>query len=78
MEDAFANVVPRMFVSLLELAALVDEFLIRFREGQVLQFAAEHRLRLLPFGHFHRVEAMLAAGDPAEAADEIHIVGALH
>ena len=43
--------------------------------GEAVQIGADHRLRLVPFGDPHRLEAALEA-DPGVQADEVHEVGA--
>ena len=56
------------------LAALLMLFPI-IRIGVALQRAADHRLRLIPFGHPHRLDAACLA-PPGVIADEIDEIGA--
>ena len=46
------------------------------RVGVAVQVAADHRLRLVPFGDLHRLDVALLA-HPGVEADEVHEVGSL-
>ncbi len=47
-------------------------------ERELVQRAADDRLRLVLLGDDHAVQAVLPGGDPAVAADEVDVVRALH
>src|SRR2546423_1158259 len=65
-----------MFVGFAKLATTLDEFLIVAWIGNLLECAANHRLRLRTFSCDHRLER-IAAGNINVTAHEVDEVGSL-
>ena len=63
---------------MLQHAAFFFELAEIVGKGDLVQRAADDRLRLFALGDFDRFEALFARGDPAIRADEIDEVRALH
>ena len=74
--DAARRALGRVVVGHGQLAAARQVRRMPVRIGVALQVAADHRLRLVPFGHLHRADALLGA-HPGVQADEVDEVGSL-
>ena len=73
-----ADVAAGMLVSMLELAVPFDMLLKLVGIGQLVQRAADDRLRLVALGHHDGRQPVIARADPAVAADEVDEVRPLH
>ena len=76
--DAVENVFPRMLVSVFEISVVLDMLAEVIGEGESMQIAADHRLRLVLLRDDDRFKTMFTCRNPAVATDEICVASALH
>ena len=78
VEELAADVVTGMFVCVVQFTVVMNVFFVALGVDIVVHGAADDGLWFVAFGDGDCEESMFAGGHPCIAADEVHVVGALH